>query len=75
MKHNCPKTKLKNIHENTKISSTQHGRIHNAWHSIKNIRYAKKLIDTTQNEEKSQSVKPTQNKHRWENLQKRMLKQ
>lgn len=41
----------------------------------KNISYAKKLIDTTQNEEKSQSVKPTQSKHRWENLEKRMLKQ
>lgn len=41
----------------------------------KTIRHAKQLIDISQNEEKSQSIKPTQHEQRWENSQKGMLKQ
>lgn len=51
-----PRTKLKNIERNTKISSTREGKIHSVSQLIKITKHAKKREHMTHNEENYQSI-------------------
>lgn len=51
-----PRTKLKNINKNTKISSTQQNKIHNVGQPIKISMYTKKQENMTHDRKKNQSI-------------------
>lgn len=52
-----PRTKLKNIYTNTKITIAQQNKTHNAWQPIKISMYTKKQENMAHDQKKNQSIK------------------